>query len=73
MRQFRLLCEVLCVAAAVVLVAACTDRRPPGGETATTEQPRRPNILFILADDMGYSDLGVFGGEIPTPNLDALA
>jgi arylsulfatase len=32
-----------------------------------------PNILLIVADDMGYSDLGSFGGEIPTPNLDALA
>jgi arylsulfatase len=34
---------------------------------------KRPNILLIVADDLGYSDLGVFGGEINTPNLDALA
>ena len=34
---------------------------------------RRPDILMILADDLGYSDLGAFGGEIRTPNLDALA
>ncbi|MEH6582244.1 MAG: arylsulfatase [Halioglobus sp.] len=33
----------------------------------------RPNILLIVADDLGYSDIGVFGGEINTPNLDALA
>ena len=34
---------------------------------------QRPNILLILVDDMGWSDLGCFGGEINTPNLDRLA
>ena len=34
---------------------------------------RRPNIVLILADDMGYSDIGCFGGEMRTPNLDRLA
>ncbi len=33
----------------------------------------RPNIIVILVDDMGWSDLGCYGGEIDTPNLDALA
>jgi arylsulfatase A-like enzyme len=37
------------------------------------EAPRQPNILVIVADDLGFSDLGAFGGEIDTPNLDALA
>ncbi|HUN03037.1 MAG TPA: sulfatase-like hydrolase/transferase [Niabella sp.] len=33
----------------------------------------KPNIVLILADDMGFSDLGCYGGEIQTPNLDRLA
>lgn len=33
----------------------------------------RPNVIIILADDMGYSDIGCYGSEIPTPNIDKLA
>lgn len=33
----------------------------------------KPNVVFILADDLGYSDIGCYGGEIATPNLDSLA
>ena len=38
-----------------------------------TEPPPRPNILVLIADDLGYTDIGAFGGEIRTPNLDTLA
>ena len=42
--------------------------------TGAFAQPRRkPNIILILADDMGFSDIGCFGSEIATPNLDKLA
>ena len=36
-------------------------------------QDDRPNILLIIADDLGYADLGIYGGDIRTPNIDALA
>src|SRR3954462_4981827 len=40
---------------------------------ALGQTPPKPNVLIILADDMGFSDAGCHGGEIATPNLDALA
>jgi arylsulfatase len=51
--------------AAATLVAAAAP-------AAAAEAPH-PNVLILLADDMGYSDLGCYGGEIDTPNLDRLA
>jgi arylsulfatase/uncharacterized sulfatase len=40
---------------------------------AQAAQSKRPNIVILLADDWGFSDVGAFGGEIATPNIDALA
>jgi arylsulfatase A-like enzyme len=55
------------VASAVVLLMAPTS-------PAQTTQPRRPNIIWIMADDMGYGDAGFNGQKmIKTPNMDALA
>ena len=41
----------------------------PSGSDRNVDAPAKPNILLILADDMGYSDLGCYGGEIANPNL----
>lgn len=58
------LCLVLYIATSIWLT---------GKSLAAPAPTTRPNVIVILADDMGYSDPGCFGGEIHTPNLDALA
>lgn len=45
----------------------------PGRLLGQTAGANRPNIILIMADDMGFSDIGCYGGEIHTPNLDKLA
>ena len=40
---------------------------------ASSDDDRRPNILLVVVDDLGFTDIGAFGSEIPTPNLDRLA
>lgn len=52
----------------VYLLALCTVV-----SCQTRTEPSKPNIILIMSDDMGYSDLGCFGGEIETPALDHLA
>lgn len=60
---------------AIVLLALCTGVASLGScKPAATPQPaKRPNILLIVADDLGFSDIGAYGGEIATPALDRLA
>src|SRR5271154_3218676 len=62
----------LCRWALVSTVVATLGMIKWRSAAAETSAPR-PNILLILADDLGYSDLGCFGSEISTPNLDRLA
>jgi len=58
---------IICLALSAVslLMLSCSP--------APENKPQAPNILLIIADDLGYSDLGSYGGEIDTPNIDELA
>ena len=58
-------CGHALIACACIVLIATT----PANASATTQ----PNILLVMADDMGWTDIGSFGSEIATPNLDALA
>jgi len=45
----------------------------PTNNRTGAKRSSRPNIILIMSDDMGYSDIGCYGGEIATPNIDSLA
>jgi arylsulfatase A-like enzyme len=59
----------LIVTLVAVIVLGMTNNQPP-----VTTPPSKPNIIIILTDDMGFSDIGCFGGQfVPTPHIDKLA
>lgn len=56
-----------------LLLALCLAAHAPAATSRPSLEGARPNILLIMCDDMGWSDIGCYGGEIQTPNLDRLA
>lgn len=75
--RFRVVCAAIAGAVSLASCGGVDSDAPPSQAGATpaptpTQAAKRPNILYIMADDLGYSDIHAFGGEINTPNLDAL-
>ena len=60
--MYRYLTIIFCL---VILLLSCNQPKE--------SLSKKPNILLIVADDLGFTDLGCYGGEIKTPNIDALA
>ena len=74
MKRFTLCCALLSIAlrSALVSAAAAQSLAESGEANAASTQPP-PNIVLILADDLGFSDIAPYGSEISTPSLSALA
>src|SRR3954469_24642349 len=68
MNLSRRKCPEIAVAACLFMTSFSTIIH-----AAEPPPPTKPNIILIVADDMGFSDIGCYGGEINTPNIDKLA
>ncbi len=69
MRSKNIATGIACLA---LFVAGCSEPVNTNG-TGNSDAIGRPNILLVMVDDMGFSDIGAYGSEVSTPNLDQLA
>ncbi len=66
-------CRLLLCLPLLLFVPAAQSVAQSVAQAADNSSVDRPNIIYIMSDDMGFSDIGCYGSEIETPNLDALA
>ncbi|MCK5174282.1 MAG: sulfatase-like hydrolase/transferase, partial [Planctomycetes bacterium] len=60
--------KAVSVTAASLALGGCVE-----SQNISAQKTSSPNVLLIMVDDMGFSDIGCYGGEIDTPNIDGLA
>jgi arylsulfatase len=72
-RPSPLVCQLLRFAALILIATTACSAISSQSYAASADSHSAPNVLLILADDMGFSDAGCYGSEIETPNLDRLA
>ena len=73
LHQIRPLSRKICLFSTLSLFFINCKNSPASKEQATLEPSQKPNIVVIMADDLGFSDLGCYGGEVDTPVLNGLA
>ncbi|QCR24649.1 arylsulfatase [Pontibacter sp. SGAir0037] len=65
----KILLGLLCLGG----ISRCSPPKAETGAQTAAQEDKRPNIILIMADDLGFSDIGCYGSEIHTPNIDYLA